>query len=49
LNLGLAYAKKGEMANARDALEYVIETYPGTGESNRARSVVEKLSARGRM
>jgi tetratricopeptide (TPR) repeat protein len=47
LNLGLAYAKLKDRERAKQVLTYVIDTFPGTREHNRARSLLNKLADRG--
>jgi tetratricopeptide (TPR) repeat protein len=49
LNLGFAYAKKGEYLNAQDVLMHVISDYQGTGEANRAKSLLGRLRERGKL
>lgn len=48
LNLGLAYAKMGVHERAREVLSVVISRFPGTGESNRAQSLMDKIDQRRR-
>lgn len=47
LNLGLAYAKLRDRERAKQILTFVVDSYPGTGEHNRAKSLLGKLADRG--
>jgi tetratricopeptide (TPR) repeat protein len=47
LNLGLAYAKLRDRERAKQVLTYVIDSFPGTRERNRAKSLLDKLADRG--
>jgi tetratricopeptide (TPR) repeat protein len=42
-NLGLAYARTGQVAEAVRVLTEVIARFPGAGESERAQSLMEKV------
>jgi tetratricopeptide (TPR) repeat protein len=46
LNLGIAYAKEGKRDRARKSLAEVTERFPGSGESERAQSVLARLARR---